>query len=182
MEPFNPYAPPVAAGSGVAVGAPGGFRLEGETLIVDKGATLPNLCLYDGSAVRGAPTQKTLTWVPPWVTLLVVLSPLIYIIVYLVVKKTGAVGYYLGEEARRRRTSGVVLLVASFFALFAFIVGAGLADAPVLILLGFVAFLTLLIAGALRMKVFVLTRIDEHSLHFKLRPAAADAFARTVGG
>jgi phosphoglycerol transferase MdoB-like AlkP superfamily enzyme len=178
MEPFNPYAPPVAAGGGVAVGSPSGWRIEGETLIVDKGATLPNVCLYDGTPVAGGPTQKTLTWVPQWVTILVLLSPLIYIIAYFIAKKTGAVAYYLSEEAKRRRTTGIVLLVASVVVLLAFIFIGAAMDTPAMVLVGFVAFFVLLIVGALRTKTFMLTKIDEHNLYFKLKPAAAEAFAR----
>jgi hypothetical protein len=162
----------------VAVGSHGGWRLEGDKLIVDKGATLPSLCVYDGSAVGGAPVHKKLTWVPPWVTILVLLSPVIYIIVALVVRKTGEIGYYLSEEAKRRRATGVTLMIASFVALVGFVIVSVAAETPALILVGMLAFLLLLIVGAVRMKTFMLTRIDEQSLHFKLRPSALEAFSR----
>lgn len=182
MEPFNPYAPPVAAGTGALVSGQGSFHVVGETLIVNKGTTLPKLCLFDGSPVSGNPIEKKLSWAPTWVTVLVVFSPLIYIIAYLVTRKTGALSYYLGEEARRRRTSGIVMLVGSFVALFLLMFIAIAADSVALLLVGFLAFFVLLIVGVVRTKIFLLTRIDDHTLQFKLKPAAAAAFARFSGG
>lgn len=180
MEPFNPYAPPVASAAVTGVGA-GSWRLDGDTLVVDKGATLPNLCLFDGRPVEGAPLQKTLTWVPPWVTILVLLSPLIYLIAFFIVRKTGSLGYWLGEEAKRRRNGGIVLLVLSVVSLFLFFFAAGLLEEPLLILVGFVAFFALLITGALRIRLFTVKRIDEHCLWVQLRPEAARAFAARAG-
>jgi hypothetical protein len=180
MEEYNPYAPPIAAAAGPGMSNSRGWRLEGDVLVVDKGATLPNRCLYDGSPVSGAPAQKTLTWVPPWVSILVI-SPIIFLIVYLIVKKSGPLAYYLSDEAKRRRTSGVLLIVGSMVVLFVGMFAAGAADEPVLMLLGFVAFFALLIFGVIRTRIFTLKRIDESSIHIKLREPAVRAFASSIG-
>lgn len=179
MEEYNPYAPPVAAAAAHGMSSQRGWRLEGDLLIVDKGATLPNLCLYNGTAVAGGPTQKTLTWVPPWVSILAI-SPLIFLIVYLIVKKTGALGYYLSDEAKKRRTTGVLLAVGSFALFMISMFAATGTDEPVFILVGFVLFFVLLIVGLFRSRVFAIKRIDESTIQLKLPPDAVRAFASAL--
>lgn len=178
MSELNPYAPPVVASTAVAGASQAGWQLNGNTLVVSKGATLPSRCLFDGSPVSVSPTTKTLTWVPPWLAVLVLLSPIIYVIAFVIAKKSGSLSYYIGEEGKKRRSSGIVMMVLSVVALV-FLIAVGVAaDAPILALLGLLVFLILLIAGALRAKVFTIEKIDEHYVYIKLRDDAVRGFSQ----
>lgn len=42
------------------------WRLDGDTLIVDKDAVLPDICLFTGEAVSGARIARKIAWLPPW--------------------------------------------------------------------------------------------------------------------
>lgn len=181
MSQLNPYAPPIVASTAVAGASQAGWQLNGNTLVVAKGATLPSRCLFDGSPVSVAPTTKTLTWVPPWLAVLVLLNPIIYVIAFVIAKKSGSLSYYIGDEGKRRRTAGIVMIVLSFVALILFVFIGVAADLPLLALLGLLAFLVLLIAGALRAKVFTIEKIDEQYVYIKLRDDAVRGFSQAAG-
>src|SRR6187399_2457959 len=104
---MNPFAPPADDALGVAPSLARraqDYMIHGDTLVVPKGGVLPDFCIYSGEPSRER-IQRKLVWVPPALVALVVISPVIYLIVYFIVRKTGTLGYSLGEAGRNRRKS-----------------------------------------------------------------------------
>src|SRR5690349_17610086 len=93
--PINPYAPPksdwVQAPSPAAL-MPQQWWFEGDTLIVLKSGSLPtDLCVKTGEPAE-KPVERTLSWVHPLVAVTVI-SPIIFIILYFIFRKTGKITY-----------------------------------------------------------------------------------------
>ena len=175
----NPFAPPRAELSLGRADA-SAFRLEGQVLVAKRGAVLPDLCLWGGHNEGTERIHQTLVWAPPW-TAILVFSPLIYIIVYFIVRKRGELAYALGPAARARQRqawqygAGGMLLSAAIMALGLAVPAAGgaVALAPLLFLVALVVFLV-------RRRVVQVERIDKEYIRLKLPPEAAAAFARHV--
>ena len=179
MNPFQPPADDLPArfpsqrrGSG--------FVVTGETLIGEKGASLPDLCLYSGKPASGERTTKKFVWAPPALAILVAFSPLIYLIVYFIVRKSGTLQYSLSDEARQRRTTGMVIAFGSLFASIALFVVGVREEAPLVFLGALVLMLVGLIVGSLRARIVHVVKIDQTHVHLKLRPEAAQAFAAAL--
>ena len=153
-----------------------GYYVSGLLLVADKGAALPDLCLYSGKPTSAKRVTKKFSWAAPGLALLVLVSPLIYIIAYFIVRKTGTLEFSLSEEARSRRTSGIVIALGGTAASFVlFSVAAGTESRAAL--LGALALmLTALIVGSVRSRVIQVAKIDERHVHLRLRPEAAQAF------
>ena len=180
MDVSNPYAPPQAplhetAGPGTAGG---GWRLVADTLIVEKGAKLPPICVFNGEPTEGQRVNRKLGWAPPAVIMLVALAPLLGLILVLALRKTGRIDYALSQAARQRRKSAVLIIlggIAAFVALIALTVA--MESAP-LALAGLVVFFVTLVVGLVRLQPFRIVKIDKTRIHLKLRPEATRAFAR----
>jgi hypothetical protein len=176
----NPFAPPqtdVLHGPPAAGGR--AFTVEGRTLVVRRDELLPQLCIWSGEPTSEPRTPTKLYWAPTW-TVIFVISPLIYILVYLIARKSAYVSFAVGPEARERRRQG---LIAGFVGLPAslalFFIGASL-NAPLLMLISPIAFLVVLVFAMVRARVTHVIRIDREHVHFRLRKPAADAFARAT--
>jgi uncharacterized membrane protein (DUF485 family) len=176
MNPFQPPAEdsPHHARSGRRGGR---YFVDGQLLIAEKGAALPDLCLYNGQPTRDARVNKELVWATPAIAVLVVISPLIYLIVYFIVRKKAALEYSLSEEARGRRTSGIVIALGGFVLSFILIGAAASEDVPLLIPGAVLLMLVTLIVGLVRSRVINIVKIDQTHVHLKLRPETAQAFA-----
>jgi hypothetical protein len=157
-----------------------GYVVNGQTLIAEKGTRLPDLCLYSGEPTHGQRVTKNLVWATPAITFLVVISPLIYIIAYFIVRKMGALEYSLSEEAQSRRTSGIVIAIGGFVLSFILIGVAGSEDFPPLIPAAVLLMLVALIVGLVRSRVINIVKIDQTHIHLKLRPETAQAFASAM--
>jgi hypothetical protein len=176
VTPFNPYAPPQATGpSFPGQMSSSAFRVEGDRLIILKDAVLPPICVWNGEPAPEGYVQRNLTWVPQW-TAVFALSPLIYIIIFMVVKKTGGLRYALSEAARKRRRSGIIIAVGGVLASVVLMIAGGASNAPVLLVVGIFAMLITLIVGAVRARVLTIVKIDKTHIHLKLPPAAQRAF------
>jgi len=111
-NPFADQVNPYAAPQEPQPYAPGaihqqplfaGLWRQGNVLVMHKAAPLPDICLKsNGKATRRLP--RSLSWHHPAIFILVVISPLIYIIVALIVRKTATIQLPLTDEwyARRR--------------------------------------------------------------------------------
>jgi hypothetical protein len=177
MDSTNPFAPPLADLAVPTSGEAAAFSLNQQVLRVRKGAALPNVCLWSGEPEGAQRVRKVLHWAPPW-TAILALWPLIYLVVYFIVRKSGSIDYSLGPGARARKQQALVYggggMLLSFAAL-----ALGIArDAPLSALLGVLGFLAALIFTLIRARVVQVVRIDKEHVHLKLRPAAAQAFAR----
>lgn len=116
----NPYAPPTPQGDALHQwgGSEQGLYRAGSLLVMNKRASLPDRCVKCNAPAGGFKLKRALYWHRQAVYLLVLLSPLIYIIVALVVRKSARVDVGLCDKHRRRRVNGMVfglvLCLASF--------------------------------------------------------------------
>jgi hypothetical protein len=105
-EVVNPYEAPREVGYQPLSGPPAfaGLWRQGNLLVMHKQAPLPNVCLKSNQPATGR-LKRSLSWHHPAIFLLVFVSPLIYIIVALIVRKTATIHIALSDEwlARRRR-------------------------------------------------------------------------------
>lgn len=172
QPPINPYAAPLAPDSYAgAHGTMGEFFRSGDALVVRKGSVLPDVCIRTGVHTGGNAVTKTLTWVPPWIGILFVLiSPIIGVIVMLIVRKSGALTYFISREAQAKRKSGVMIGLAVLFAGIGLVVAAIAAETPVLALFGFVAFLVGIIVASVTGAPFRITKMDNDYIHLKVTP------------
>ena len=177
MADVNPYAPPRSETPAALVVTPSGYRAEGNVLFVDKGVELPDVCIFSGEPTSEGRARKKLQWAPSWLAVLIVISPLVYIIVYYLVRETGTLGFSIGRAARKRRASGIAIAAGgSILGLGAIIVSAGSGELNGM-LVGFVVFLVSAVAGAMRATLYRIKRIDKTTIHLTLQPAAIRAFA-----
>jgi hypothetical protein len=164
-DDFNPYAAPAVGDAELAFApfADGGVWRDGYTLMMAKGATLPQRCLK-----CNAPTDhrlfRRLSWHPPAVYVILAISPLVYVIVALIVQKR-AKAYYpvcLTHLKRRRWAIAIgwfvsLLSIPVLVAAFAWFE----AMTPVLLLIGGVLFTGGIIGGVLGGRIVKVHKIDK---------------------
>ena len=110
MEHDNPYAPPMADldNSPRLAEISDGWR-DGDLLVVPKGAELPDHCLKCNAPAQGYRFKRTLYWLHPTWFILFLMSPLIYILVYLIIRKKGKATAGLCVLHRKRRRRAILL-------------------------------------------------------------------------
>src|ERR1700733_3753407 len=181
-EAFNPYAPPgsvVPRWPGASGGTPG-WRLEADRLIARKGAVLPPICLWTGVPTTGLRVRRTLAWAPTWLAILA-LSPIVYLIAYLMVRKTGELDYALGEVARKRQRAAVVIGTGGAAGAAALLFAGARFDLPGLFVASTLVFLVAVIAAAVLGRTVRPVKIDKEFIHLKRRRPVAEAFAHYSG-
>lgn len=180
-QPLNPYAPPVAGGSDYQAQVPGAgtqYWFEGEELVAHKGAHLPDVCIYSGAPAAEGRINKKLQWYPPWVGALVIISAPIAIIMMLIMRKQGELSYCIGAEAKKRRTTGILIATVGSIVLMGIGI-VGLAnEAPLLGIVGMLGFVVALIAGIVMAQLYQVKKIDDAMIRIKVKPAFLEAMAR----
>jgi hypothetical protein len=106
-EEINPYASPREVGyyPQLAIGQPfAGLWRQGNMLVMHKLAPLPDICVKSNEPATRR-LKRSLSWHHPAIFLLLLISPLIYIIVALILRNSATLYIPLTEEwfARRRR-------------------------------------------------------------------------------
>lgn len=170
---INPYAASVTEQAYAnplqsAEMAGGNVWVDGQVIIMQKGARLPAWCVKTGERLRDDQLiQKKLSWNPAWVWLVFFLGGLLpLLVVVLITRKTGIVWYGVSEEALARRRRGIMIAwgiaLLGFAMMFtpAFVDGGDLVWLPVL--LGIVAVLGALIYGSIVSRLVRPTKIDKH--------------------
>ena len=176
MVTNNPYAPPRHDEQDLLLPR-GGVGMMGDVLICDKGVSLPPLCLFSGEPASSR-TSRLLAWAPQWWGLVAVMSPLIGLLLYFVVRKTGKLEYSLSPAASQRARNARWLAIGGVVVGFVLAGVAAAAKQPELAVLFLVAAFIAIVVGTARSRLFRITKIDKLQIHLKLRPAAAEAFAR----
>lgn len=164
QAPYDPYAPPTAPYApslyGAPMGqAPGAWRA-GDVLVFHRQTRLPDRCLKTGAPAT-LRLRKKLQWYPQWVGFLVLFSPLIFAIVALVVMKRAQVELPLCDAAKKRRTTGLLVGWLGSVASIGLIAAGGATEVVPLILLGLLAMLGCIIAGAILATLVRPVKIDE---------------------
>ncbi len=110
MELENPYAPPKAElhESPRQPERTDGWR-DGSMLVVPKGAELPDRCLKCNAPAQGYRFVRNLSWLNPLWFVLFLMSPLIYIIVYFILRKRGRVAAGLCQRHRKLRRRAIAI-------------------------------------------------------------------------
>ena len=178
MSQVNPYAPPEhdPLGAPVASGSAEGVYREGDVLVVPSGATLPARCVQCNTPVEDHQEHRKLWWAPPWIFALVLISWLIMLIVYFVVRKGGDVTYSLCPEHLQKRTQGRYIVLGSVGAMILFLVAGVAADSPLAAIFGFLLGIIGLIVGVVRSQVLKPMKIDKTHLRLKVGDAFLQSF------
>ena len=187
VDGANPYRPPqasIADGGGRDPAVDGDdaepelppWRLEGLTLFVRHGTTLPDICLFTGEPTK--PTQRMrfpLSWTPLWFKLFAVPYPMLAAMTYSSFHRSSSIELGLGPAGHRRHRFGLLLCLAAMIDGLALVTSPGWEPA-----LAGLLFLTLLalIFSALALRVFQVDKIDRRYARLRLRPRVAAAFAR----
>lgn len=107
MSDFNPYAAPDAEAppSRSPDDGPQDADLwrDGGVLVATKGAAFPARCVACDAPATGRPLRRKLSWHAPWWYLLVLMSPLVYIVVALIVRHTATFDVGICDRHRFRR-------------------------------------------------------------------------------
>lgn len=170
---MNPYAPPAADHPYAPVGgvSPTGndWWFEGDKVVVRDGGSLPtDICIKTGEPTTGVPKNKKVQWAPPWVWVVFVLSWLIGLIIYLVIKKTGTFTYGESEALKsRKKTALIVGLGGSVAAFGLFFVGAA-ANSGALLALGGLGLFAAIIVGVILGQTFQVTKIRDGLITLKV--------------
>jgi hypothetical protein len=176
MADLNPYASPQSAPE-TALDArlveplsATGLWQKGRLLVMHRDAPLPSVCIKSNTAADGRLTRK-LNWHHPALIIVLLMSPLIYIILALLLTKRARIEIGLSEPyfARRRRDiligwSTVLLGLAAIVAGFANLDGNSAAP---LLLAGFTLFLGGAIYGLLRARMVSADRITADYIWLK---------------
>jgi hypothetical protein len=141
---------------------------DGKVLMVRKGAALPDRCLKCNAPADGYRFTRNLTWLHPNWVIVFLLSPIIYVIIYLILCARGKVSVGVCPEHRKKRTRAILwgwLIalagVGSFFAAGALPENL----VPVAIIGGFVLLFAGLIIGAVKSRILVTKQIDKHFIY-----------------
>jgi hypothetical protein len=179
VDDFNPYAAPEVGVSrsplaNVADEGRGVWR-DGNILVMAKVARLPSRCVKCNEPTTNR-LKRSLAWHPGWVYLLILVSPLIFIIVALIIRKTAKIEIPLCDEHRANRSRNILiawLTALSGIALCftpAFLNAQALSNGPlpgILIFLGVILLFFGLIFGAIISQFVVPQKIDDTHVWLK---------------
>ncbi|MEQ9411289.1 MAG: hypothetical protein RIK87_26485 [Fuerstiella sp.] len=131
-EDDNPYAVPDSA-TGVVVdhGPSGRFVIDGSLVRIDGPTQFPEMCIVTGQREDLVRVSKTLTYVSPILIIAFLLSGLIAIILYFLMRKQCTVDFYISRSARWSFRRKVLIGVCCLGLMAAVIVGlidSGLVD------------------------------------------------------
>ena len=173
----NPFsAPGTDQAAAAATGIGGEYWAEGDILVVQRtGAALPDRCVKCNSNTSNRHVQ-TLYYVNPLLAILVAFSPIIYLIVYFIVRKKIVLNVGFCDEHRRQRVNAMIIGFGGCVVALLLGIGGMLIESLVLGALGLLAFFGLLIYGVIRSVVLRPTGAnDEHGM---LKGAHADFLAQ----
>lgn len=101
----------------------------GKFLVIRKGAQLPDHCIKTNKPAHGKRFRATLYWYPPILALLILLSPIVYGIVVLAVRKKAIVYVGVTEEILRKRRRAILGgWIVGIFGFFFFTAALSLAE------------------------------------------------------
>jgi hypothetical protein len=123
VDPYVSPQPPIFQAK--VVDQPLGLWRQGNTLVLRNGVILPPRCLKSNEPTESR-WNRTLSWHPPWVMVLIFVALLIYVIVALILTKRATFQFPISARFRAKRRNallvgwGLALAgVVSFFASFA---------------------------------------------------------------
>lgn len=158
------YANPYAQGAWSQPSTP--LWREGKSVVLMTGTEFPEVCVKCGMAGNKR-FRRTFYWHEPTIYLLILLSPLIYIIVALIARKSGKASYSLCEIHATKRRNGMAVGWAIAAAGVASLLGAGLGvmdEVGPLVALGLVGLLVGLVVALMSARTLTPKRIRDRYL------------------
>lgn len=151
---------------------------DGDLLVLPRfGGRLPRRCCVCNVKAREHVHKQQLYWHPQWVFALLLISPVIYIIVSMVVRKNATVEAYLCGPHKRRRSNGIALMIGgTLSAVLIGIVGQSGGAAVVAMVVFFVS----LVGGALMMRTVTAAKMDDHRVWLKVGQPYLESVRRSV--
>ncbi len=166
-DEFNPYAPPTSGAIGIEhhLDEPDLAWRDRKILVVRKGAELPDLCIKCNAPAEGFRFSRTLSWLKSIYIVVFLISPILYVLVYFLVRWKGKVTVGLCPRHRRRRTRAIALGWLTALAGFGTLFITGIVSSNyqgAVILTGVVLLLGGVIGGAFGSRVLTPTKIDKN--------------------
>jgi hypothetical protein len=144
------------------VGMPGsGVWRSKSTLVMSKGAALPDRCVKCNEPAHGIRLKRKLTWHHPAIYLLILVAVLIYLIVSLILRKRATVEFGLCERHLAIRRRNMLITWVLFLLGVAGFVVAVVAENGIYVLVGAILLLGALIYGLVVVRVVSPSRIDD---------------------
>jgi len=162
----NPYDAPVVQPNSSAT-SDGRVRCVGDALVVPKGTTLPDTCLYTGLEGKGAYESKKLSWAPPWVYIFILFNIIVLLIIYLIIRKQGDLTYYVDSSIVRRRSSLGWTWGGVMVAMVVTLVAGIVMETGAVIGIGAVALLVALIILLVKLPKLKIAKIDKTDIYLK---------------
>ena len=173
MHDQNPYAPPATAYSPQPVFNQGGIWRDGNTLIMQKHAVLPDVCLKRNVKTEGYRLKRKLSWHHPALFLLVLISLPIYAILAIILSKKAVIHIGLCEHWRRKRLTRILIAWATvLFSITGFFTGIALADGQQeaigvpMLLVSIVFFFVGILFGLMGARMIHVKHIDDQYVRF----------------
>jgi hypothetical protein len=158
------YQPLYSTGYG-AQGA--GIWREGNKLVMHKQALLPDRCVKCNAPTNGEYQHRKLSWLHPAWALLILASWIIYLIVYLAIRKKAEVDLGLCEEHKAKRRTGIGIGWITALLGFASIFLAIGTEKPGFVFLGILLFLFGVIYGSIAASVVGVAKMDDNYIWMK---------------
>ena len=115
----NPYAAPASDLEVDDVVTDSEIRVDGKFLVVRSPSTLPPFCVKTNVAITPKDVKKrTITWCAPVWILTILFGGLLFVIVYLIVRKTCVISYGVSGDVRRKYRNRMLIKVACAVVLF----------------------------------------------------------------
>jgi hypothetical protein len=145
----NPYAAPESVSGGPVTMSQyptDRFYVDGNLIMCGSPVALPAICVVTGDTEDIVLIKRTVTWVPKWIYVTLLVGLLVLAIVYLIVRKECKTRYYLSRRLRNRKRWMIFSgFVAFFGGLFVMIVGGDSQIPQVLVPLGLVSLIGALV-------------------------------------
>ena len=158
---------------GIPVGR-GRWR-DGNRLVARDGHVLTDFCICCGGAPTGKPMKRVYQWHPPLIYIVLLISPLIYIIVALIVRRRLTLHLSACQPCRKRRRMKLAVGWLVFFGSIAVAVLGGAHDRGWMIASGLLAWIVSCFWLALAARLLVPARIENQFGWFKRAPQSVVA-------
>jgi hypothetical protein len=169
MQDYNPYAPPADNPMAIGPVPQAGCWRDGDAAVVrPPTAELPNRCVRCNQPTDGFRLEKKLYWHSPILYIAILVSPLIYVVIAMILRKTVTIRFGLCPGHRARRRNGMLIgWLGALLSITACTAGIA-ADAPEAIFGGIGLFVILPIVGIVMAHVIQPKKIEHHLAWLKV--------------
>lgn len=98
----NPYSVPAVTDDVVQAEDPQGFRIIGSHLLCSKTVELPEICIVTGTTANLVRIRRKLAWSPRWLMLVLLISPILLLVIYPLVRRRCDVSWSMSGRLVRK--------------------------------------------------------------------------------